>query len=404
MTGIAARRRACDVVRAYLDGERDRVSDLPPSGSDRDAALTRELAEGAVRYARLYDHLAARFLHRGDPPPALKAALRIGAHQLFGLDRVPVHAAVATTVGALKALTGGRYAGPTNAVLRRLAEWRVDSDSDSEALGPLRRLARAQWPQDLALRHSLPDALLAHCDHRQDDRRLAGLSQASLLCTRLFAEHDLAAHPAVARSEGPWLWWSDPRAAIEEVVTPGLGVVQDRTQGLAIEMAAPLRGERVLDLCAAPGGKSAYLRDLGASLMASDRNRRKVRRLARAVPGCCLVQDGRRPAVAARAFDLVVVDAPCSNSGVFGRRPEAKARYDAQALESLRGVQADLLAAAAPLVAPGGRLLYATCSVADPENHMPAVVLDGWECRAERSTWPDLWHGGGYAAVWQRPA
>jgi 16S rRNA (cytosine967-C5)-methyltransferase len=112
-----------------------------------------------------------------------------------------------------------------------------------------------------------------------------------------------------------------------------------------------------------------------------------------------LLQDGMRPALANGCCDLVLVDAPCSNSGVLGRRPEARWRYQAKTLAQLAVLQRRLLQTASTLVRSDGRLIYSTCSVTPAENQGIAHNLDGWRILKEQRTWPDKWQGGGYVAV-----
>jgi 16S rRNA (cytosine967-C5)-methyltransferase len=111
-----------------------------------------------------------------------------------------------------------------------------------------------------------------------------------------------------------------------------------------------------------------------------------------------MVQDARRPALPP-VFDVVVVDAPCSNSGVFARRPEARMRYHQPYLAQLARLQGELLLAASQLVAADGKLVYATCSISPRENQDISQRLDGWRLLAEERSWPDQWQGGAYACV-----
>jgi 16S rRNA (cytosine967-C5)-methyltransferase len=180
-------------------------------------------------------------------------------------------------------------------------------------------------------------------------------------------------------------------------------VVQDRSQGEVVELADPRPGSWLLDVCAAPGGKSLAFADRGCVVLSSDRALPKLRVMRTNMPvgWRLLAQDGRRPALTA-AFDQVLLDAPCSNSGVLGRRPEARLRFDQRNLANLLTLQKSLIQAAAQLVAPGGRLLYSTCSVTPGENTGVAGSLAGWHVVAERSTWPDEWQAGGYIAVLER--
>jgi 16S rRNA (cytosine967-C5)-methyltransferase len=407
---------AWDILCAYLDGACARV--VPAVArrarevglSAGDTALARELVLGALRYDRLYDHLASRFLRPGRQPVALVAILRIAAHQLYALDRIPPHAVGATCTGVLAATGERRLVGVANAVIRRLAEGRAEMvAADADQQGPLAHVPLAWRPPSVAEQVSLPDLLLEHLPD-VSPTALAALLEVPALCTRLSpaaAAGEPIEHPAIIRREGPWLWWSDPAAAIATVVGPGLARVQDRNQArLRDLLPADIDGWRVLDLCAAPGGKSALLAEAGARVVAADSAPRKVAHLHQQVPAvAALVQDGCRPALAAGVWDVVVVDAPCSNSGVLARRPEAKARYDAVHLADLADVQQGLLHAAGRLAGPGGLVLYATCSVAAVENQerIAPWVAAGWQVLGEHEQWPDAWGAGAYAALLRLP-
>jgi 16S rRNA (cytosine967-C5)-methyltransferase len=351
-----------------------------------------------VRWLRLYDHLAARFLRPGPQSPVLLAALRIACHQLFALDRIPAHAAVDASVALMARAGEPKLTAVANAILRRLAGLRQPLRAFP---GPAGRLAPADIPADPGILHSLP-ALLLHdlhdfLPHGGSDQALAALNLVPHLCTRWRPGQPTPRGVSVLRREDEWTWWGDPREALGGPVADGLCVVQDRTQGEVLRLAAARPGDRILDCCAAPGGKALALADRGCRVIAADLAPAKVRALDPAFSR--LAADGRRPPFAPASFDLVFVDAPCSNSGVIGRRPEARWRYRHQTLDALANLQRELLAAAAPLVAPGGRLVYSTCSISPRENQAIAHGLDGWRLRCEQRTWPDAWRGGGYVAV-----
>ncbi len=401
-----ARRTALTAVLAWDRGEAEDVeSSLATLPDARDAALARELATGAVAWMRLYDVLADRFLRPGRQPMELRWGLRLMAHQLFALDRIPPHAAVGETVGAMRADGLGQLAGVANAVGRKLAALRQESrDGD----GPLGRLPVEVHPVELGERLSLPDRLIA--DLRQvlptgnPERDLAALVRLVPLCTRTIAGVAPVRGRSILRQEGPWTWWDDPQEALTGPVADGLAVVQDRSQGHVAELARIRPGELVLDLCAAPGGKSRALAEAGARVIAADAIITKVRAMGASFAHlsnrpAVLAQDGRRSAFAPGSFDLVLIDAPCSNSGVLARRPEARWRYDDRHLTSLAALQRHLLGTTAKLVRPGGRLLYSTCSLAPCENQAITHQLAGWRILAEHLAWPDAWQAGGYAAV-----
>jgi 16S rRNA (cytosine967-C5)-methyltransferase len=365
---------------------------------EREGGLARELSLGIIRHQRLYDCLAGRFLRAGVQPEPLLLSLRLAAHQLFALDRIPVHAAVDASVELLRAHGHQRLTGVANAVLRKLSSLRLGV-RDGE--GPLGRIAREHWPADAAVLNSLPDQLVADlADRLGPDRQLDALNLVPHLCTRSRPGAPRPNGQGVLRQEGAWTWWSDPHEAINGPVARGEAVVQDRSQGRLVEICHPRPGELVLDLCAAPGGKALAFSDRGCLVVAGDNAAGRIPRLRGnlGAGGRILLQDARRPALPP-AFAIVVVDAPCSNSGVLARRPEARWRYCQPYLAQLERLQREFLLAASSLVEPGGRLVYASCSVSPRENQAISHRLDGWRILAEESSWPSRWQGGAYAAV-----
>jgi len=403
-----ARLIAWDALRTWEDGRHDFLDDALAAQpgfaalDDRDQGLARELTLGVVRNGRLYDHLAATFLSRPDPSPPLTRTLRLACHQLFALDRVPPHAVGATAIDILRARGCEGLTGVANAVIRRLSAMRQDSRSCD---GPLGRLPAAAVPGDVAVAESLPASLVADLAPLLDEdpaRRLADLNRMAPLCTRTRVGLPPPPGRSVLRRDGPWTWWDDPREALSGPVADHRCVVQDRAQGAVVDLVVALGGARpgdlVADVCAAPGGKASSLAERGCQVFPGDIGLDKARTLRAALPRV-LVHDGRHPALARGAFDLVLVDAPCSNSGVLGRRPEARWRYSAASRASLAHLQAALLAAAAPLVRADGRLVYSTCSLVPAENQGIAHRLAGWRVLGERLCWPDTWQGGGYACV-----
>jgi 16S rRNA (cytosine967-C5)-methyltransferase len=293
-----------------------------------------------------------------------------------------------------------RLSGVANAVLRRLSEIRLPNRNIE---GPLGRLDEAHWPKDPAILASLPELLVNDLRSQLsgDGReQLLALNQLPPLCTRTRPGFSPPTGRSIIRQEGEWTWWSDPQEALHGVVAANRAVVQDRSQGYVVETSAARPGQLVLDLCAAPGGKSLAFADRGCRVFAGEMQRNKLARLREnvgtAIP--ILAQNGTRPALVA-AFDIVVADVPCSNTGVLARRPEARLRYHAKALKSLRDIQRNLLESAARLVLPDGKLVYSTCSVTAQENQGIAHNLNGWRILAEHTCWPNQWQAGGYVAV-----
>ena len=393
------RRLAISLLEGFAAGQYDQLDgplDLTTAGwPEADADLARELVLGTVAWMRLYDALAQPFLKR-PPPSPLATALRVMCHQLFALDRIPLHAALHATLEALRAEGHAYLVGVGNAVGRRLSVLRQE-ERDGE--GPLGRLHPDHWPDTPGERHSLPDLLVEDLTPvAPEGDPWPDLVLLQPLCTRT-RRGTIPPQSAIARQDGPWTWWHFAQEGLA-YVTDGQVVVQDAAQGEVVAAIRPRPGELVLDLCAAPGGKSLALADAGCRVISGDFRLDKVQAMARTpeLNRRCLAQDGQQTALAG-GFDIVLVDAPCSNSGVLARRPEARWRYTPKNLRSLEGMQRGLLEAAAPLVAEGGRLVYSTCSLSPRENQQVAQSLPGWRVLAERLTWPDAWKGGGYVAV-----
>jgi 16S rRNA (cytosine967-C5)-methyltransferase len=300
------------------------VADVPV----RDRGLATELVYGSTRMRRALDFAVDRFLMR-DPPPELRTLLRLGAYQLLCL-RVPAHAAVGETV----ALAPPRLRGVTNAVLRRIAT-----------------AGEPVWP-DVATRLSYPDWIVA--------RLVSELGEPDALdaLTRMNV-----APPVSVRADG---------------------YVQDRSSQWVGELVDAQPGERVVDLCAAPGGKATAMAASGAFVVAADRQFARAGLVVANVDrlGCgdrlaVLVADAAAPPLRAGSADRVLLDAPCSGLGALRRRPDARWRISEADVTELAVLQARLLAAARTLVRPGGLLVYSVCTLTAAES----TELDdgGWD-------------------------
>jgi 16S rRNA (cytosine967-C5)-methyltransferase len=305
--------------------------------------------------------------------PHLQDILRIGAYQLTALDRVPAHAAVDTSVSLAKTRSGARAAGFVNAILRGLTR------TDAATLG-----IDSTDAAGLAKEYSHPVWLVR--------RWLAQFGQEE---TRVLLKWNntrprLVIQPA--RVELSVLTDRLRRAGIEVEQAPygaglivasshptdlpgfaeGWFVVQNPAQGLLTSFAGIPPTWTVYDGCGAPGGKSIALGRTGRMVLAGDISRARAQRLqrnlARAGSGRehIVVADARQPPV--ESVQGVLLDVPCLGTGTFGRHPDARWKVRAQDLDSLVRLQGELFDAAAKVVAPGGLLVYSTCSLEPEEN------------------------------------
>lgn len=378
-----ARRVAYDVIRAV--SESDAYANLLLPGAIRDAGLSpqdaglaTELTYGTLRRRGTYDAVVAQAAGREvetiDPP--VLDALRMGAHQLLN-TRVAPHAAVNESVNLAIEASARGAAGFANAVLRRIAAqdaetWqeRIEdaARSDDERLGL--RTAHPVW-----VIRALRRALAAEGRVEELDALLNADNEAPEVT--LVALPGLADPREPRRPYAPTAFGSaggDPASVIEEA--SGRIRVQDEGSqlvALALVGARPVReGERWLDLCAGPGGKTALLATealrAGAALDANEivpARAGLVRRALEAVPLDVEVseEDGRTiGATRAGRYDRILVDAPCTGLGALRRRPEARWRKAPADVAELAPVQEELLSAAIDALAPGGIVAYVTCS------------------------------------------
>ena len=362
-------------VDSFLDSALERFD-------ERDQGLLRELVMGSLRWLRRLDHVISRASSRrfDQIEAALQSPLRIAAYQLLFLDRVPAHAAVHEAVEQAHQLTHRGGASFVNGVLRhiarapRLEDWPVD-EAD-----PVRRLA---------IENSHPDFLVARWIERFGRERALELMAANnrpkpmqLLAFRdrggreLLAESliddGLEVEPATLSPLGLTVRRGNP--LVTSAFRRGDLYIQDEASQAAALLPPPRPGERVLDAAAAPGGKSFSLlaREPGVRITAADVSlpralvlRANLRRLRRDLP--LLVADAGAPPLSG-PFDRVILDLPCSGTGTLRRHPELKWRISEGEIGRLTRLALRLLAAAAPLVAPGGVLVAITCSLEREEN------------------------------------
>ncbi len=341
--GVEARRLAIDaLLRIDTDGAYANLV-LPPmlersALEPRDRGLVTELVYGTTRMRRALDFIIDRFL-LDEVDAEVRASLRVGTYQLHHLD-TPPHAAVSATVGA----TRGRGKSVVNAVLRKVAREKTAIDESWDAPG-------IAWPDD-ATRLSYPDWIAAQ------------------LVTDLGNERAIAAMEAM--NEAASVHQRDD------------GYVQDPASQYVAEAVDVQAGHRVIDLCAAPGGKATILALEGANVVAGDLRLNRTRLIARnvamlaktaaangePVPASLgvITADATAPPFAPASFDRVLVDAPCSGLGSLRRRADARWRIDAEAPERLAKLQSEILDAGLDLLRSGGELVYSVCTLTGPET------------------------------------
>ena len=387
-----------------------------------DHGFVLELVHGVVRSFRPLDFIRAQLAPR-QPRAELNAYLLVGLYQLLFLDDVEDYAAVNETVSAAKAALGAKAGNMVNAVLRRAQA--------GEA--PLRAKLRQQ---PAAVRLSHPDLLverwtrqfgadraaaLCDWDNRRPELALRiNLTRTTLDALRLAltgAGVDCAPHPFDPRrflrlSHGVRLF--DLPGYAE-----GWFSVQDPSTQIAVDLLAPQPGERVLDACAAPGGKTILAAEAlkgQGTLVAMDPSSERLvplrQNIARLQLGNIAVVrgDAARPLdlpELAVAFDAVLADVPCTNTGVIRRRPDARWRFTAERLYAVCKRQAAILDGIVVRVRPGGRLVYSTCSLEPDENE---GQVETWLARhpefkmaeARRLFPPETGTDGAYAACLTR--
>ncbi len=353
----------------------------------RDRALATQIAYGTVQRRATLDHVLARLVSRplSSLEPAVLTAIRLGLFQLLYLDRVAPHAAVDESVELAKRHSHGG-AGLVNAVLRRAVRER----------GRLLDDLSEETPADAAVMHSVPEWLaelwwseLGAVHARELLAQINQPPESALRINPLDASIDqvvrqlpVASHPAPELPEGVVL-----EAPFDvhgsELWRTGAIMAQSRASMLVARSLAPSTGDRVLDLCAAPGGKTTHLAALienRGEIVAIERHPGRARALeetCRRMHADCvsvLVEDAARLRTDAR-FDRVLVDPPCSGLGTLQSRPDRRWRASLQAIAELAGLQAQILAAGAAATRPGGSLVYSVCTISRSESE---VVLDGF--------------------------
>ncbi len=394
--GEVAPARACAYTvlrRVFEQGAyADRALQAAAAGlTARDRALARRLAFGAVQRAGTLDHLVGLLAER--PPSRLDghvlAALRLGLYELLYTGGAPDHAIVHDAVELAKGSGAGGH-GLVNAVLRRGAR---------EGRELLDRLDD-ETPASAAIAHSHPEWIarqlwaeigahearaLMRADNEPGEQALRAntlVTDAHALASALAAGGEAAGGRTVRARADPELPEAlvlcDPFDAHRSGLwREGAFAAQSRAAMLVARVLDPSPGERVLDLCAAPGNKTTHLAALmngRGEVVAVERDRRRAGALARAARRLQAsnvrveIGDAARPRPDGASFDRVLVDPPCSGLGTLQAHPDLRWRMTPERVAQLEAEQARLLAAAALAVRPGGVLVYSTCTISTTEN------------------------------------
>jgi 16S rRNA (cytosine967-C5)-methyltransferase len=339
----------------------------------RDRAFVTDLVYGTLRMQRALDHLLARVSARplASLDPGVRAALRVGAYQLF--TGTSPHAAVGETVGVV----AERARGFANGVLRSLARlgppWPLPAGDDVAAIGV--RTSHPDWIVQTFVDELGRDAALATLALDNEPPAIT-LRVNPMRATPADVAAELRTH-GVEVGDGPLapgallVRHTGDLGALEAVRT-GRVSPQDQASQAVVAALDPQPGERVLDVAAAPGGKAVAaaecMRDEGL-VVATDVHPARVRTIARAAGRLGLdaveplAADGRNLPVRDAAFDRALLDAPCSGLGVLRRRPDARWRVQPRDIVQLAALQRALLVSAARAVRPGGRLVYSVCTL-----------------------------------------
>lgn len=342
-----SRRSASFAVARWL-ATRDFPAELLPEGPDR--AFVQDVVYTVIRRLRPLRKVLGLLVAKW-PKGELEALLYVGAAQILYMPSVPDFAAVNETVDAAKECENRSIAKVVNGVLRNLIRRRDEFDALIAAM-------------PFGERESFPSEIVRRWTAR------FGADNAERLCHW----HNEPAETFLARKDGTFVALERGKR-ISDVLgfAEGEFIVQDPGTRLAVGLLNPIPGDSVLDACAAPGGKTIQLAWRGAAVTACEVNPRRRQRLVEnlrrvQLDSAVAVIDALPASDAAGRFNKILVDAPCSNTGVFRRRPDARWNWSPEKTAELVRLQAQILDAVAPLLKSGGFIVYSTCSNESEEN------------------------------------
>jgi 16S rRNA (cytosine967-C5)-methyltransferase len=374
--GVPARQAALALLEAVLGRRRpleEALDALPGLLAPRDRSAAHRIAAAVLRRTGSLDAVLEPYLRR-EPPPAVRQALRTGAAELLLLG-TPAHAAVAATV----AVVPKPFAGLVNAVLRRVA---TEGAAALDALDA-ERLDTPPW--------------LWSAWHAAYGPAVRMIARAH----RVPAPLDLTLAPGAVAPEGAALLPTGTArlpAGTRVTDLPGFAEgqywVQDAAAALPARLLGAKSGETIADLCAAPGGKTAQLAAAGARVVAVERDPRRLARLRENLERLKLQADFVAADAASWApdarFDAILLDAPCTATGIIRRHPDIPHLKRAADLPPMAETQGRLLAQAAKLLRPGGRLVFATCSLQPEEGEAHLARAQGLGLRLDPIQPPEL--------------
>jgi 16S rRNA (cytosine967-C5)-methyltransferase len=414
------------LVRAYPDLH---TAEPPVAGLDeRDARLALAIYRSTVRRWLTLRWLLGRFLRHGidKVEPAVQAVLMTGAAQTLFMDRIAAHAAVDESVELVKKWIRPAAGSLVNAVLRKIAAL---PESREPQVGYFPAPHRLPWQggwlqlrepllppvktleEHLAVATSHPRPLVRAWLDRFGEPRAVDLLLHSLqeAPTIICAPGGLPGNPTVEPHEQPGFYvWRGESGELAALLDAAGAWVQDPATHRAVAATAGCRPQRIIDYCAGRGTKTLQLHRLhpAASILASDPDPDRYEELRRRFAGMPAVTILPHEQIHAHQADLVVLDVPCSNSGVLARRLEARYRYSAESVASVVALQREIFEGARPLLAPGGAILYITCSIELAENeeqvrslseaHKMAIEEQDLMLPGGRSA---TYHDGGYYAI-----
>ncbi len=350
-------------------------------GSDR--ALAADLYWGTIRWRGRLDSILTPVFH-GDyrrADPVARILLRMGAYQLYGQDRIPDHAAVSQTVELAIQRLGKKAGGLTNAILRRLARERERWTTPPDGADDLARMSflysTPRWiVRELVERFGLEEAerALDVANHRPPITVFLMNLEGAEDFERELDEHEVKWEHSPFL-DGYYRLHAPSFPLVQGWLDEGRLSVQDESAGLAAALLDPAPGEKVLDLCAAPGGKTLAIwrkmrgqGNLTAVDVDSHRLQRLQENLVRVGATDVQVIQADATTFAGEQYDRVIADVPCSATGLLRKQPDLRWRRKSHHIGLQHALQHEILDHAAELVKPGGVLVYSTCSILPSEN------------------------------------